>query len=71
MISTFTIFEQSPSAGLSKQSKSKIVKLIRKGKDIGKPGKGFQKIVSKSSKKYGKDVAQKIAAAAMWRNIKR
>lgn len=59
--------KKKPSAGLSKKKKSSIVKMAKKGKDIGKPGKGFAKIVKKTSKKYGKKRAQKIAAAQLWK----
>ena len=43
-----------PSAGLSK--------------DIGKKGKGFEKIAQAAG---GGEKGQKIAAAAMWKNVKR
>lgn len=33
------------------------------GKDEGKPGKGFEKIVKKATPKYGKETAKKIAGA--------
>ena len=37
-----------------------------------KKGKGFEKIADKAAKKYGsKEKGQKVAAAAMWKNIKR
>lgn len=59
--------KKKPSSEISKKKKSSIVKMAKKGKDIGKPGKGFAKIVKKASKKYGKKSAQKIAAAQMWK----
>ncbi len=63
--------KKKPSSGLTKDEKSEIVKKTRKGGDIGKKGKNFDEIVKKSEDKYGKESAKKIAAAAMWKNIKR
>ena len=64
--------ESKPSAGLSKEKKSEVVKKAKHGGDIGKKGKGFEKIADKASKKYGsKEAGEKVAAAAMWKNIKR
>jgi|10_taG_2_1085330.scaffolds.fasta_scaffold32213_3 hypothetical protein len=64
--------EGKPSAGLSKKKKSDVAKKARKGGDIGKKGKEFDKIASKAAKKYGsKEAGEKVAAAAMWKNIKR
>lgn len=59
-----------PSAGLSKEKKSEIVKKAKKGKDIGKKGKGFAKIEKKAKESGAKD-PKAVAAAAMWKNIKR
>ena len=59
--------EGKPSAGLSKAKKSATVKKAKKGGDIGKPGKGFDKLAKKAG---GGEKGQKIAAAAMWKNIK-
>jgi hypothetical protein len=56
-----------PSAGLSKDKKSAVVKDAKAGKDIGKPGKGFDKLAKKAG---GGEKGEKIAAAAMWKNIK-
>lgn len=56
-----------PSAGLSKAKKSEVVKDAKAGKDIGKPGKGFDKLAKKAG---GGEKGEKIAAAAMWKNIK-
>ena len=62
--------EAKPSAGLSKEKKSEVVKKAKAGEDIGKKGKGFEKIATKAAKKYGsKEAGQKVAAAAMWKNI--
>ena len=57
-----------PSAGLSKEKKSDVVKKAQAGKDIGKKGKGFEKVAQAAG---GGEKGQKIAAAAMWKNIKR
>ena len=55
----------------TKAGRKKLAKKVRAGKDVGKKGAGFEKIVSKASKKYGKERATKIAAAAMWKKIGR
>lgn len=58
-----------PSAGLTKKEKSSVVKKAKAGKDIGKSGKGFEKVAKKASKKYGsKEKGEKVAAAAMWKS---
>jgi hypothetical protein len=56
-----------PSAGLSKAEKSATVKKAKAGGDIGKPGKSFDKLAKKAG---GGEKGKKIAAAAMWKNIK-
>jgi hypothetical protein len=56
-----------PSAGLSKEKKSAVVKKAKAGKDIGKPGKSFDKVAKSAG---GGEKGKKIAAAAMWKNIK-
>ena len=56
-----------PSAGLSKAKKSAVVKKAKAGGDIGKPGKGFAGLAKKAG---GGEKGEKIAAAAMWKNIK-
>jgi hypothetical protein len=58
----------SPSAGLSKKEKSSVVKKATAGEDIGKKGKMFAKIAEKAG---GGKKGKKIAAAAMWKNIKK
>ena len=63
--------KKKPSAGLSKKKKSDVAKKARKGKDIGKKGKNFDKVADKAAKKYGSTAGKKIAAAAMWKNMKR
>ena len=61
------VSEAKPSAGLSKAKKSAVVKDAKAGKDIGKPGKGFKALAKKAG---GGEKGEKIAAAAMWKNIK-
>jgi hypothetical protein len=56
-----------PSAGLSKEKKSEVVKDAKAGKDLGKPGKSFDKVAAKAG---GGEKGKKIAAAAMWKNMK-
>lgn len=56
------------SAGLTKKEKSAVVKKAKAGKDIGKKGKGFEKVEKVAEKKYGsKKAGEKVAAAAMWK----
>jgi hypothetical protein len=57
-----------PSAGLSKAKKSATAKKAAAGGDIGKPGKSFDKLAKSAG---GGEKGEKIAAAAMWKNIKR
>jgi hypothetical protein len=59
--------EGKPSAGLSKEKKSAVVKKAKAGGDIGKPGKSFDKLAKSAG---GGEKGKKIAAAAMWKNIK-
>ena len=61
------VSEAKPSAGLSKEKKSATVKKAKAGGDIGKPGKGFDKLAKKAG---GGEKGEKIAAAAMWKNMK-
>jgi len=64
--------KKKPSAGLTKKQKSAVVKKAEKGEDIGKKGKGFEKLADKAAKEYGSEEAGKrVAASAMWKNIKR
>ena len=58
--------KKKPSAGLSKKQKSTIVKKAKAGKDIGKKGKGFEKVM-KAAEKGGADNPRAVAAAAMWK----
>ena len=60
--------KKAPSTGLTKKTKSSIVKKARAGKDIGKKGKGFEKVEKAAEKEYGsKEAGKKVAAAAMWK----
>ena len=61
------VSEAKPSAGLSAAKKSSVVKDAKAGKDIGKPGKSFDKVAKSAG---GGEKGQKIAAAAMWKNMK-
>lgn len=64
--------ETKPSTGLSAKKKSDVVKKAKAGKDIGKKGKGFKDVAASAAKKYGsKEKGEKVAAAAMWKNVKR
>jgi len=68
----FGMMEAKPSAGLSAAKKSAVAKKAHAGKAVGKKGKGFEKVAKAAEKKYGsKEAGQKVAAAAMWKNIKR
>ena len=60
--------KEKPSAGLTKKQKSDVAKKAKAGGDIGKKGKGFEKIAKKAG---GGKKGEKIAASAMWKNIKR
>ena len=60
--------EAKPSAGMTKKEKSTVVKKVKKGEDIGKKGKGFEKVEKAAEKEYGsKEARKKVAAAAMWK----
>ncbi len=49
--------------------RSALAKKARSGKDIGKRGKGFEKVAAKAAKEYGsKEAGERVAAAAMWKN---
>lgn len=64
--------KKKPSAGLSAKQKSAVVKKAEKGEDIGKKGKGFEKVAAKAAKEYGsEEIGKKVAAAALWKSIKR
>jgi hypothetical protein len=62
--------KKKPSAGLTKKKKSAVVKAAKAGKDIGKEGKGFKEVEKKAKESGAKD-PKAVAAAAMWKNIKR
>ena len=59
------VSESKPSAGMSAKEKSSLAKKASAGKDIGKPGKSFDKVAAKAG---GGEKGKKIAAAAMWKN---
>jgi hypothetical protein len=59
---------KTPSAGLSKEKKSEVVKKAKTDKDIGKKGKGFKEVEA-AAKKGGATDPTAVAAAAMWKNI--
>jgi len=66
-----TVQEKSkPSAGLTTKKKSEVVKAAIAGKDIGKKGKGFKEVEQKA-KESGAKKPKAVAAAAMWKNIKK
>ena len=58
--------KKKPSAGLTKAQKSAVVKKAKAGKDMGKKGKGFEKIV-KAAKKSGAKDPEAVAGAAFWK----
>lgn len=62
--------EAAPSAGMTKKEKSAVVKKAKSGGDIGKPGKGFEK-VEKAAKAGGAKDPKAVAAAAMWKTAKK
>ena len=65
-----TVSEGAPSAGLTTKQKSAVVKKAKAGKDIGKKGKGFEKVEA-AAKKWGATDPKAVAASVMWKNIKR
>jgi len=61
--------KKKPSAGMTKKEKSAVSKKAHAGNDIGKKGKGFEKVAKAGEKQYGsKEAGQKVAAAAMWKS---
>jgi len=62
--------KKKPSAGLTKKKKSAVVKKAKAGGDIGEKGKGFKEVEKKAKESGAKD-PKAVAAAAMWKNIKR
>lgn len=62
--------EKKPSSGLTKKQRSNVVKKAKKGGDIGKPGKHFKDVVAKAKEGGAKD-PEAVAAAAMWKTVKR
>lgn len=64
----YAMYEGKPSAGMTKKEKSAVATKAKSGKDIGKKGKGFEKVAKAAEKQYGsKEAGQKVAAAAMWK----
>ena len=62
--------KKKPSKGLTKKQKSSVEKKIKAGKKVGHGG--FEKVAKKAEKEYGsKESGRKVAAAAMWKNLKR
>ena len=52
----------------SASERSKLATKARAGEDIGKPGKGFEKVAAKAAKQYGsKEAGARVAAAAMFK----
>jgi hypothetical protein len=68
MVASTKNSKNKPSSGLTKKQKSSVAKKARSGKDIGKKGKGFAALAKKAG---GGEKGKRIAAAAMWKNIKR
>jgi hypothetical protein len=52
-------------------SKAKAAKEARKGKDMGKKGKGFEKIEKKADKEYGSKEAGERVAGAMFQKMRK
>lgn len=49
---------------MAKMSASQAAKAARKGTDMGKPGKNFDKIATKAGAKYGsKEAGERVAGA--------
>jgi len=47
-------------------SKAKVAKEARKGKDLGKKGKNFDKVAAKAAKEYGsKEAGERVAGALL------
>lgn len=55
---------------MSKKERSALVKKAKKGEDIGKKGKNFDKVVAKA-KKSGAEDPEAVAGAQMWKNAKK
>jgi len=57
--------------GLTSDKKEKVVDEARfkKGTDIGKPGKGFEKIAKSAAKRYGSEEAGKKVAGAILKKV--
>ena len=56
---------------VTKKTRSAVVKKAKKGMDIGKKGKMFGVVAAKAAQKYGSaEAGKRVAAAAMWKNLK-
>jgi hypothetical protein len=56
---------------MAKMSASTAAKQARKGTDMGKPGKNFNKIASKAGKEYGSKAAGQRVAGAIFQNMRK
>lgn len=52
-------------------SKAQAVKKARKGKDMGKKGKNFDKIAAKAGKEYGSKEAGERVAGALFQKMRK
>lgn len=52
-------------------SKAKAAKEARTGKDMGKKGKGFEKIEKKAGKEYGSKEAGERVAGALFQKMRK
>lgn len=52
-------------------SKSKASKMARKGKDMGKKGKGFEKIEASAGKEYGSKEAGERVAGSIFQKLRK
>lgn len=63
--------EKEDEKGKKVLSKSKAAKEARKGEDMGKPGKGFEKVEEKAEKEYGSKKAGEKVAGAMFQKMRK
>lgn len=54
-----------------KMSKSQAAKMAKTGKDMGKPGKNFDKIAAKGAAEYGSAEAGKKVAGAIFQKMRK
>ena len=62
--------DKKPSEGLSKKKKSEVVKKAKAGKDIGKKGKGFEKVAKKAAKEVAKKATKKATEKIAKNSVK-